>query len=701
MILVEWTISLLFFCRLILSQDSKSAERGLDEVPFPEPLNAAEFQQAISQQLQVVEFYSPYCHFCKTLAPIWERAWRSFLDEGRQLNIALIQVNCVENGDLCAREKILAYPAIKLYGPGGFIKDFPANGKRTSESIINFARQEALNADNLDTALLRSSSEELKGAALLNLFSGSAEASHLVSFWPSKELRAVDDNSIEFENCENCHGFQKTWTLLSNKLANSNFKIGHVNCESERSICEELEFGDLVAIQNHRADRGPRVVLIVPQKKTNALFHYTKEDYSPSALEDFALRTSSNARVDEISKNSLTELISKPVDLKKGSQDSDGSIHVVFAYDPDTVVQEDFDILEHLVEPVSNIPGAFLHKSTDDIKSLSHSLFIEMYKQIKHDGGEGEMAPNEEYFTMKSITQLPTLYIFKQGSLISHVLNGYSTTEMRNLDLITKWFSQNCAPLISELTPANYGQIFTYNPELYDFTVIQMIDTSNKAEISKSAGFLDNLKLSAFGYESDRIDYLYKMVKEERNAKSKAVQSLKLKDALSTNIVAKMRDEIAHSDNHRIQLAFLDLSLHQTLLGHAGLQSKGRTYKNGDVIIVDKKGGSFFVEKNQQGNILTTETPSNLKTTLSLLSFATIDEKSSIIKERINNSRNAFFKSIGQFHESFSFLWYILLLAILIVLTRLPKLFRKLSIGRKYRNRRDVTGILGKQKSKD
>ncbi|CEP60396.1 protein disulfide isomerase EPS1 LALA0_S01e09802g [Lachancea lanzarotensis] len=695
-----WTLGALFFSRYGLAQGPDALKQDIDEMKFPEPINAAEFDEKIPQHLHLVEFYSPYCHHCKTLAPIWEKAWRDFHIEGTQLNISLVQVNCVESADLCAREKISAYPAIKLYGPGGFIKDYPEI-KRSAEHFIKFARQEAQNVDNLETSLLTSQSKELEGASLLKLISGKADVPHIVSFWPSKGLTSVDDSSIEFENCDQCHGFQKTWTALSAKLLAEDIVSAHVNCESERNICEELDFSDLIDIKNHRADRVPRVILIVPQKKTSALYYYTKQDYGLGALEDFALRTSANAQVQEISGKALRKLISTPIELRKGLSQSDESIHIVFNYDSETAVPEDFDVLEHLVEPVSNIPNAYLHKSTDDLKSLSHSLFLDMYKKINLPMGDRELSPNEEYFTMKSVTQLPTFFIFKQGSLISHVLNGYSTTEMRKLDLILNWFDQNRAPLLSQLTPDTYKQVLNYYPEIYNFMAIQVIDTSSNAQLSKSSKFLENFKMSALEYESDRINYLFNKVKEGRATKEEAVESLKSKQAPSSDIITKMRHEIAHNDKQRVQFTFLDLALHGDLLKQAGLKSSGHSPKNGDVLVLDKTSLSFFVEKSQDGEILTTEKSSDLKNTLSVLAFGTVDEKRRIIKESLKNSENFLLNALSRSQENLGILGYLLLFVVIVSLARLLQLYRKQSVRRKYRNRRDVTGILGKQKSKD
>ncbi|SCV05972.1 LANO_0H19240g1_1 [Lachancea nothofagi CBS 11611] len=700
MLLNALALGLIFIARFfVTSQAADNSHTGIDD-DFPDPLNAAQFDTEMSKHLHVVEFYSPYCHHCKALAPIWKNAWRNFRDEGRKLNISFAQINCVESGDLCHRERITAYPAIKLYGPNGFIKDFPLAQKRNLETLTNFARQEAMNADNFDTGFLKSQSHLLKGTEFLSLLAGNAEGPHLVSFWPSKNLMTTDDSSIEFENCDDCHSFQNTWTVLSNKLISENFTINHLNCESEMKICRELGFSDLTEITNHRADRSPHVVLIVPKKKAGNLFYYEGDEHTVRDYEDFARRTTFNAQAPTVSNDVLGQLISEPFQMKKSPGSPDGSIHIVFRYEPDTVVQEDFDILEHLIKPVSNIPNAYLHKSTDDLLSFSHELFKSMYGLINYNPGEEAKLPNEEFFSMSAITQYPTFFMFKQGSTIPNIFHGYSTTEMRDFDLITEWIEQDSLPLLNELTPVTYLKLLEYHPELYHFMAIQLVNTSTEAELSRSLDYIENFRLSAFDYESIRNDYLMETVAAERKTKDEAVRAMKAKHAASADIVKKMRDEITHEKGHRVLLTFLDLSTHDWLLAQAGLQPSDRNYRNGEVLIVDKKSCSTYVERDSLGEILRADTPFAVKDTLSRLSFPSRYNSDTIERVQIQGSNRVRFSVISSISEH-GFVGYVLILALIVFAVRVPKMLRKISNARKYRSRRDTTGLLGKEKSKD
>lgn len=693
--LKQLLLTLVLCTRFVVPLDDAES---VDEDPFPQPVSAAGFREAISKHLQLVEFYSPFCHHCKKLAPVWEKTWKSFREEGEKLNISLIQVNCVENGDLCAEERIQAFPSIKLYGPSGFIKDFPNSWKRNEKTISNFARQEAMNLDNFDTSLLYSKSKSLDGPEFLELIAGNGNLPNLVSFWPSEDLKNVDDNSFEFENCDECHGFQKIWTLLSNKLEPEGFVTSHFNCAANKKICQELGLENLAKLTNHRSDRKPQVALVLPNKTVNNLFFYRKYDDSVQSYADFATRTYSNAQIPETNMKSLGQLIEEPLELKKGQKSSDANIYVVFKYESETVVQEDFEILEQLIEPISRIPNAFLYKSSDDMMGLSRRLFNQMYNVINYEDNEEQKKPNEEFFVMNTLTQYPTFFLFKQGSLVPTVFHGYSTTEMRNLNFVLKWLSENSLPLLNEVTSESFDSLLGYHSGLYNTMAVQLLDTSSESEYSRSMTYVENFLTSAFDYEATRSDFLYETVLNKRLMKEEAVRSLKNKNAPSTEIVKKMRDEIVHNDDHRVLFAYLDLASHKALLTQAGLNAYDRTYKNGDVLIIDKVTGSYYYDRDQVGNMLTTTSPSQLKNTLARLNFPTKFSRSALAKIPIQNLNRGLTSILRPVLHPGLAGYALACVAFLFAFLRISKAYRKSVIGRKYRSKRDVTGILGKPK---
>nr|4TVE_A Chain A, Naumovozyma dairenensis Eps1p [Naumovozyma dairenensis CBS 421] len=260
---------------------------------FPKPLTGSTFDNEMKNGLHIVEFFSPYCHHCKSLAPIWEKTWESFHEEGSKLNITLSQVNCVEDGDLCSKENIEYFPYIKLYGPSGFIKNY--DGARKEEAFIKFARKEALDPLNVDISHVESQSILLSKLEFAKYLAGKGKDPILISFWPTNEMKNSDDR-IAFENCADCTTFQRAWKMLSKNLLADGVLTGHMNCEENPLICNELGFGELSKIKNHRSDRVPRVALVLPNRATNNLFIFKGDIASPlSQYQDFATRTYANS----------------------------------------------------------------------------------------------------------------------------------------------------------------------------------------------------------------------------------------------------------------------------------------------------------------------------------------------------------------------------------------------------------------------
>jgi thiol-disulfide isomerase/thioredoxin len=57
-----------------------------------------------------VKFYSPFCHHCIDLAPIWKELAEKMSKEHPNLHLA--EVDCLANGDLCNDNGINAFPAL-------------------------------------------------------------------------------------------------------------------------------------------------------------------------------------------------------------------------------------------------------------------------------------------------------------------------------------------------------------------------------------------------------------------------------------------------------------------------------------------------------------------------------------------------------------------------------------------------------------
>ena len=665
---------------------------------FPEPLNSAEFKEELSKGLHIIDFYSPYCPHCKHLAPVWMETWEEFKEEGKKLNITFSQVNCVESADLCADENIGFFPDIRLYNPSGYVKSFTET-PRTKESLIAFARRESVDPNNLDVDLdsAISQSQYLEGFDFLELIAGKATRPYLVSFWPTKDMKDTDD-SLEFSVCDKCHEFQRTWKIISRQLAVEDIKTGHVNCESNPTICEELGFGDLVKITNHRGDREPKVALVLPNKTSNNLFDYPN-GYSAKSdgYVDFAKRTFANSKFPNITEEELQKKISRNVDfLQERGPVTNNDIRLVFSYDPETVVTEDFDILEYLIEPLSKIPNLYLYQIDKNLIDLSRNHYRGMYQKINYNTDEAQKNLNEQYFTMNTVTQLPTFFMFKDGDFISYVYPGYSTTEMRNIDTIMNWVEKYSNPLVAEVNSSNLKKLMSFQTKSYSNLAIQLVNGGDNKHIKGSNKLIHNLLLASWDYEHIRMENNFEEINERRASKANGIKKLKDNKAPANKIVDKMREGVPHKDQKKLLLGYLDISKEKIFFRKFGITGE---HKVGDVIIIDKSNNYYYTTDNF-GDTLTSNNPQSLREAFVSLNIPSKALYNSKLKGRLMNS---------PFHSVFSFLdiihqngmsGYLIIIFLIITILKGPSVYRRYKIRKHYRAKRNAAGILGNMEKK-
>ena len=85
-----------------------------------------------------MEFYSPNCGHCRTVAPVWESLANNI---GAHVNV--VAINCQESGDICGKYQITGVPVMKFFtlSPvtgGRLVLDY--NGPRDLKSWTDFAK---------------------------------------------------------------------------------------------------------------------------------------------------------------------------------------------------------------------------------------------------------------------------------------------------------------------------------------------------------------------------------------------------------------------------------------------------------------------------------------------------------------------------------------------------------------------------------
>ncbi len=89
--------------------------------------------------LFIAEFFAPWCGHCKALAPEFKAAAHILKDDG----IAVAQVDCTENQELCQEHEVRGYPTLKVFKNQ---KEIPYNDARKSDAIVSFLQRLSLPA---------------------------------------------------------------------------------------------------------------------------------------------------------------------------------------------------------------------------------------------------------------------------------------------------------------------------------------------------------------------------------------------------------------------------------------------------------------------------------------------------------------------------------------------------------------------------
>jgi protein disulfide-isomerase A1 len=110
--------------------------QATDEAPSDVlELDGESFEKAIADNdLIAVEFFSPWCGHCKSLAPEWEKAATAM--KGK---VPVAKVDCTANQELCGAQGVQGYPTLKLFRGG---EAGPMEVARKSEAIVTFLSKE-------------------------------------------------------------------------------------------------------------------------------------------------------------------------------------------------------------------------------------------------------------------------------------------------------------------------------------------------------------------------------------------------------------------------------------------------------------------------------------------------------------------------------------------------------------------------------
>lgn len=221
-----------------------------------------------------VDFYSPYCHPCQALAPIW-RKLSNLLANEEPNSFKLGAVNCVKHKHFCGQLQVQSYPTIRLYPS----KDDQKHG----QSFYRF------NEQRRDLYTLRA---------------------WLYDFLPSSVGEITSGNQFEeliTSNKPTLVDFYAPWAFSSRKYAPdfiqlsknlSEIKFVRINCQRFSSLCERAS-----------VEYFPTVRLYAQSVKTKSAFSWmgihiqfpaSNVDELSSEIRSFLPKSSNSVIKDEL-----------------------------------------------------------------------------------------------------------------------------------------------------------------------------------------------------------------------------------------------------------------------------------------------------------------------------------------------------------------------------------------------------------------
>lgn len=590
------------------------------EIVMPEPLTMTDFDEFTSQHLSFVEFFSPYCHHCKALAPKWEQTFKETYDGQQQMGLHMRQVDCIESGDLCEREVVAYYPNLRVYvpefnekgeptGKSKLVDSFPRALKQTPENFKKFMKKTV--AEYADGSIsMPSSSQLLDTDTMLSIVAGEMKEPWFVGMFSSTD---EEWESGKFSRtCMDCLQVKTDWDRLSNLIVSST-KAGHLNCKTNPALCEKLGFPEL----SSDLRQSPKYAMFLPKHVGIIRFDYN-QPMDIQKMKAWILNLALNSQYEMANAGHFEDLdlfvTEKPTKPLTVSLPLDPKVGLIFAFDKNKISKEDKDILPHLLEMVTSLPFNMRLYGSSSVKfeeTLEYQSKV-LLDFIQSDEAFKDAKYNKALHIATTLTNKPTLYMFKENSMVPAVFQNFAPEDMRNAEKIEEWVMKNMFPLFHELTPELIQWYFNVKDKLDDKVVITFVDSDKEDEFKD---ILHSITLVAHEYMFSKKEYYFQQLNDERSAKWERVEKLREKGAGSTEVINAMREEVPHLFNHNDALfVYIDLSAYLGLAKAAGWDINGEGYKPGDSIVVTKNT-KYYWDRSLTGEKLTVE-PSKLRPVL-------------------------------------------------------------------------------------
>jgi len=136
----------------IKHNDWEEYDASHDDGKFTLLLTASKFSQLKNHDYTFINFFAPWCHWSRRLAPTWNDAAKKLEEIPKDdigSDVVMERLNCQEFRQLCREQRIMAFPMMVLYK--GTEKLAVYNGDRTEEKILEWLMRQ-VHAHHVDSS---------------------------------------------------------------------------------------------------------------------------------------------------------------------------------------------------------------------------------------------------------------------------------------------------------------------------------------------------------------------------------------------------------------------------------------------------------------------------------------------------------------------------------------------------------------------